>query len=64
MADLIRWILLAAFLAIPFVCSADTQRGASVVEMLSFQGNRAVSGSELEEILLTRQGSFFNWLPG
>ena len=48
MADLIRWILLAAFLAIPFVCSADTQREAFVVEILSFQENRAVSRSELE----------------
>ncbi len=40
-------------------CGSDTQRWPYVEEMLSFQGNRAVSGSELEEILLTRQGFFF-----
>jgi outer membrane protein insertion porin family len=57
------WIVVVTLWALPGVCSGETQRGAPLVEMLSFQGNRAVSGSELEEILLTRQGSFFSWLP-
>jgi outer membrane protein insertion porin family len=58
-----RWIIVVALWAFPGDCNAESKRSATLVEMLSLQGNKAVSGSELKSIMLTRQGSFFSWLP-